>query len=74
MRKDKIADGLLDLQAQHPDSRVTVDRRGHALIDPNQPPLPEVLEALAERGRHLNEGMGRSTLLGLELDADRLSA
>lgn len=69
MERVTTNDGLLDLQAQHPDSRVTIDPvtidpRGNADINPNMPPLPWVVEALEARRQRLDTGLGQSARLG----------
>jgi len=60
--------GLAQLQAAHPDKRVYLDARGCAIVDPNQPPLPEVVGALDAWRQKVNEGIGQSSLLQLELE------
>ncbi len=69
MPKFELTDGFLDLQASRPNSRVELGPQGVAIIDPNQPPIPEVIEALKERMERINAQMGQSTLLDMELSA-----
>lgn len=60
--------GLRELQQQFPNSHISIDRHGVAIIDPVDTRLNPRKRETEQEIRDLSAGIGRTTLLRLEVE------